>query len=306
MRDPHELYELTGELPELDRPVLVQALTGFVDAGGAVRLAGEHLLESLQARPIVTFDIDQLLDYRSRRPSMVLMEDHWESYDEPELRLHLLHDQAGTPFLLLRGLEPDLHWGRFTAAMRGLIDRLGVRLTLGLNSIPMAVPHTRPTGIIAHATNPELITGYQPRVPRVQVPGSVANLLEFQLGREGRDAAGFAAQVPHYVAQLDYPAAAGSLLAAVSEAAGLLLPAEALRSAAEETRREIDEQIASSDEGGTLVRALEQQYDTFARGQERGRGLLAGDGSLPTADELAAELEQFLSAQRQRGESPDA
>ena len=38
MLDPTELYELAGSLPagaleSLERPVLVQAMTGFVDAG---------------------------------------------------------------------------------------------------------------------------------------------------------------------------------------------------------------------------------------------------------------------------------
>src|SRR5690606_10988084 len=104
--DPHELYELTADLPDLGRPVLIQALTGFVDAGAATRLAGERSLSTLDSRPVAPFDIDQLLDYRSRRPVMIFVEDHWEEYDEPRLVLHLLHDDAGSPFLLLSGPEP--------------------------------------------------------------------------------------------------------------------------------------------------------------------------------------------------------
>ncbi len=120
MLDPHELYQLADELPTLDRPVLVQALTGFVDAGGAARLAREHLLATRDSQPIATFDIDQLLDYRSRRPAMLFVEDHWESYDEPELQLHAAAaTPPDTPFLLLAGPEPDLQWERFTAAVTG-------------------------------------------------------------------------------------------------------------------------------------------------------------------------------------------
>ena len=79
MLDPHELYELADDLPDLDQPVLVQALTGFVDAGNATRLAREHLLVvARRAASIATFDVDQLLDYRSRRPPMIFVEDHWE------------------------------------------------------------------------------------------------------------------------------------------------------------------------------------------------------------------------------------
>ncbi|MEU6022865.1 proteasome assembly chaperone family protein [Micromonospora sp. NPDC048871] len=297
MLDPHELYELTTDLPELGQPVLIQALTGFVDAGNASRLAREQLLTSLESRQIARFDLDQLFDYRSRRPVMTFVEDHWESYDTPELVLHLLHDDDETPFLLLTGPEPDLQWERFVAAVAGLSARLDVRLTVGLNSIPMAVPHTRPAGVTAHATRPDLIVGYEPWLQRVQVPGSVGHLLEFRLGEAGRDALGFAAHVPHYVAQAEYPAAAEVLLASVSRSTGLLLPRDGLRSAAEAVRVEIDRQVTQSEEASTLVQALEEQYDAYARGQE-GKNLLAAEtGPLPTAEELGAELERFLAEQ---------
>ncbi|MFV2100760.1 proteasome assembly chaperone family protein [Micromonospora sp. LOL_024] len=297
MLDPHELYELTDDLPDLGQPVLIQALTGFVDAGNAGRLAREQLLTSLESRPIARFDLDQIFDYRSRRPVMTFVEDHWESYEAPELELRLLHDDDETPFLLLTGPEPDLQWERFTAAVAGLAARLDVRLTVGLNAIPMAVPHTRPTGVTAHATRRDLIAGYEPWLQRVQVPGSVGHLLEFRLGEAGRDALGFAAHVPHYVAQAEYPAAAEVLLASVSRSTGLLLPRDGLRSAAEAVRVEIDRQVAQSDEASGLVQALEEQYDAYSRGQG-GKNLLAAEnGPLPTAEELGAELERFLAEQ---------
>ncbi|MBX7268018.1 PAC2 family protein [Micromonospora sp. Llam7] len=303
MLDPHELYELTDDLSDLGQPVLIQALTGFVDAGNAGRLAREQLLTSLESRPIARFDLDQIFDYRSRRPVMTFVEDHWESYDAPELELHLLHDDDETPFLLLTGPEPDLQWQRFTAAVAGLAARLDVRLTVGLNAIPMAVPHTRPTGVTAHATRRELIAGYEPWLQRVQVPGSVGHLLEFRLGEQGRDALGFAAHVPHYVAQAEYPAAAEVLLASVSRSTGLLLPRDGLRSAAEVVRVEIDRQVAQSDEATALVQALEEQYDAYARGRGEKNLLAAESGPLPTAEELGAELERFLAEQTRPNDS---
>lgn len=304
MLDPHELYELSDDLPELGQPVLIQALTGFVDAGSATRLAREQLLTSLDAQPVASFDVDQLYDYRSRRPPMTFVEDHWEDYDAPKLEVHLLHDDDETPFLLLSGPEPDLQWERFAAAVAGLTARLDVRLTVGLNSIPMAVPHTRPTGVTAHATRRELISGYEPWLQRVQVPGSVGHLLEYRLGEQGRDALGFAAHVPHYVAQAEYPAAAEVLLASVSRSTGLLLPRDGLRSAAEVVRVEIDRQVAQTEDAAALVAALEEQYDAFARGRGEKNLLATEGGPLPTADELGAELERFLAEQSRPGDTP--
>ena len=296
MLDPRELYDLAGELPELDAPVLVVAMTGFVDAAGAARIAADSLRSAGEPVTVARFDVDQLYDYRARRPPMLFVEDHWESYEDPRIRVQALRDAAGTGFLLLDGPEPDVQWERFVAAVRELCDRLGVRVSVGLNAIPMAVPHTRPLGVTAHANRRELIAEHRPWLQRVQVPGSAAHLLEYRLGQAGRDAMGFAVHVPHYLAQTDYPAAAQTLLEAVSTATGLVLVTDELRSAAAAVRADVDGQVERSEEVATVVRALEEQYDAYVAG--RGSDLLAGDGGpLPTADELGAELERFLAEQ---------
>ena len=293
--DPSALYELEPDLPDLTGSVLVQALDGFVDAGGAKRLAREHLLAA-GSRVVARFDVDALLDYRARRPAMTFDEDHWADYADPELAVHLLTDGEGTPYLLLAGPEPDVRWEAFTGAVRALVERLGVRLTVGLNAIPMAVPHTRPLGVVAHATRPELVAGHDKWVGTVQVPSSAGHLLEYRLGQAGHDAAGFAVAVPHYLAEAEYPAAALVLLASTSALSGLSLAAPDLEGAAADVRRQVDETVAGSDEVRGVVEALERQYDAFRAGA--GRSLLAEmGGSLPSADELGDELERFLAEQ---------
>lgn len=296
-RDPRELYELATDLPDLGSPVLIQALDGFVDAGAAKRLAREHLLNAPDARVVATFDVDVLLDYRARRPAMTYDEDHWADYVEPQLAVHLLHDADGTPFLILAGPEPDVRWEGFIAAVQQIVVELGVRLTVGLNAIPMAVPHTRPLGMIAHSTRPELVAGHEKWVGNVQVPSSAGHLLEYRLGQAGHDAAGFAVAVPHYLADTEYPAAAMALLESVSGLTGLLLPAGELLEAATTVRARIDEQVGASEEVTAVVHALETQYDNYLVGSRR--SLLAEmGGSLPTADELGDELEKFLADQQ--------
>jgi hypothetical protein len=309
--DPKDLYDIEAEAPSAAEltgpnggPVLVQALGGFVDAGAGVRLTRAHLLSTFHPRPLASFDVDRLLDYRSRRPVMLFDADHWESYDDPTLALHLLHDDAGVPFLLLDGAEPDLHWERFVEAVHQLVDRFGVRLTVGLNAIPMAVPHTRPVGMTAHATRKELVAGYEPWVDQVQVPASAGALLEFRLGQSGRDAVGFAVNVPHYLAQSEYPAAAVALLASISAAGQLSLPSDDLAEAADRVRGEIDKQVEGADEVQAVVRGLEEQYDAYLGNRSKDNLLSGRPGGLPTADELGAELERFLAAQPRPEDPP--
>jgi predicted ATP-grasp superfamily ATP-dependent carboligase len=308
--DPTELYAVQQPdghepAPDLARPVLVHAFTGFIDAGSAGRLLRDHLLENFEHRVLATFDVDQLLDYRSRRPTMVFVENHWVSYEEPALLLHVVRDAGGVPFLLLEGAEPDVQWERFLQAVLHLVETLDVRLTIGVHGIPMGLPHTRPTGVTAHATSIELVAGHPPWIGTVQVPGSVGNLLEYRLGQAGHDAMGFAVHVPHYLAQTDYPDAALVLLDAVANAADLTLPGPQLAEAAERTRAEIDEQVSASPEVVAVVQALEQQYDAYVDARITGNPLTGQDGSVPTADELGAELERFLAEQARRSDPPE-
>ncbi len=302
MLDPRELYRLEPDVLDdggLDHPVLVHALSGYVDAGEAVGLATRHLLTSLPSRVVARFDVDQLHDYRARRPPMIFEADHWESYEAPDLSVRAATDAAGTGFLVLAGPEPDVQWERYVAAVMSLIERFSVRLTIGLNAIPMAVPHTRPVGITAHASRSELIPDNKPWLQRIQVPASASHLLEFRLAERGLDAMGFAVHVPHYVSQTEFPQAAEHLLSAVADAAGLSLPVEELHTAAVEATAEIDRQIAESPDAMALVSSLEQQYDAFRRGQDA--DLLApSEGDLPTAEELGAELERFLADHTRR------
>jgi PAC2 family len=295
------MYELEFPAPQLSSPdgrgpVMIHALEGFSDAGHAIRLSARHLKDTFESELVASFAVDELLDYRSRRPLMTFKTDHFTHYDDPDLSLYALHDTVGTPFLLLAGLEPDLKWERFVTAVRLLAERLAVRQTIGLGTIPMAVPHTRPITLTAHANNKELIADHHPWVGEVQVPSSASNLLEYRMAQHGHEVVGFTVHVPHYLAQTDYPAAAEALLAEVSKIATLQIPLGALNEAATDIREKVDEQVNSSPEVAQVVEALERQYDAYIAAQEN-RSLLARDEDLPSGEELAGEFERFLAQQ---------
>lgn len=303
-RDPTELYQLHDD-PRLAEPVLLCILDGFIDAGGVGALIKDQLFRGLEHHLVASFDVDRLIDYRSRRPPMTFIEDHWDSYEAHELSIRRFRDTKGEPFLLLSGPEPDHEWERFTAAIRGLIERWRVRLTAGITGIPMTVPHTRPIRMTAHGTRPELAAGYSRWLTRVQVPGSAAALLEFRLGEAGYDAVGFAVHVPNYLSQAAYPAAAIAGLDALTKATGLAFPDEELHRAAEQTDAEIARQVAESDEIADVVRTLEERYDLYAETDQPASGLSTDLPDMPTAEELGAQFERFLAEQERRDDGPD-
>jgi PAC2 family len=301
---PEELYEvdeqalaaLTSE--EGPPPVLLHALQGFVDAGAAATLALRHVLAELDSRPFARFDADQLVDYRARRPRMTFRQDRFESVDMPELVVHLVHDAHGTPFLVMTGPEPDVQWNRFAAAVVHLVERAGVRLTIGLHGIPWAAPHTRPVGLTPHASDRSLIAGRPRWVGDVDVPGHASALLELRLGQAGHAAMGFTAHVPHYLSAAEFPPASVALLDAVSESTGLELPTLRLREASADVLAEVDKQVADSSETLEAVHGLERQYDAVAAGRSLdGPGLLRPSlpaEEMPDGDELAADFERYL------------
>ncbi|TYP90389.1 proteasome assembly chaperone family protein [Blastococcus xanthinilyticus] len=280
--------------------VLVHDLAGDFDAASAGTLAGAHLLAALQHEVIARFDADSLVDYRARRPRMTFNSDRYESFSAPEIALYAVEDDAGEPFLMLHGAEPDYSWERFVAAVGRLVERLGVTSVVALQAIPMPVPHTRPVTVTAHATRRQLIEPYPVYWGEMRIPGSVSALLELRMGEAGVDALGVAAHVPHYLAQATYPAASLTLIEHLERLTGLRLPSDALREAAEANRTEIDEQIGRSSDNTAVVAALEQQYDSFAAARE-GSDLLGSAGEVPSAEEIGAEFERFLADQDRKG-----
>src|SRR4051794_7102010 len=74
-------------LPEdLVAPVLVVAFDGWVDAAGASSAATEHLAAG--GTLVATFDDDTLFDYRSRRPTLDIIDGTLQKLIWPAITIH--------------------------------------------------------------------------------------------------------------------------------------------------------------------------------------------------------------------------
>jgi proteasome assembly chaperone (PAC2) family protein len=285
-----ELYVL-HERPELESPVLVVALDGWVDAGLAAATVVQTLAAELNPVTIATFSSDLLIDYRARRPTMQLRDGVNSAIVWPGITLQSAADAEGNHLLLLVGHEPDTLWQRFAREVVDLALDLGVRMMCGLGAYPATVPHTRPSLLSVSATSDVLAaqSGWQRNT--IDVPAGVTSVLERACGDRGLPAFGLWAQVPHYVAAMPYPAAALALIEGLVQIAGLKVRAEGLEQAAQVQRDRIDQLVAANPEHVAMVRGLEAAYDAQAP-----QGFAPTD--LPSGDELAAELERFLRDQR--------
>lgn len=296
------MYELEYPAPEVGSgasggPTLIVALQGYADAGLAVEGGADHLLAALESRPVASFNNDELIDYRSRRPAVTMDQHRITGMEELQLGIRVLRDNSGKTFLLLSGPEPDLRWEAFTEAVADLADKFGVANTICLYSAPMPVPHTRPMVVSAHGNSVDLVGNMFTYDSRVTMPGSASMMIERALHKRGRDVAGYTAHVPHYLAASPYPEATFLLLQSVAENADLDLPLRSLEHDMTRVAAQLAEQVDDSGEVQQVVRALEMQYDEEL---ERYRStnpqaMLPGEGKVPTGEEIGAEFERFLA-----------
>lgn len=281
---------------------LVILLTGFIDAGRAVASASRHVLDSTHHERVWTFDNDELLDYRARRPTFTFERTHLTEYRPPELLLRLVTDELGSQFLLLSGYEPDYRWEAAAEAVVGAIEQFDVSSTSWVHSIPMPVPHTRPQAMTMSGNRDELIEAYSIWRPTTEVPGTFVHLVEYMLCQVGAPVAGAVLLVPHYLADAEYPVATVGVLDAITTMTGITFRSDALRESGREFLTEVGEQVSSNDELAELVSNLEARHDNYMAENSPPSPFIDGEGKVPSADTIGAELERFL---RMRGSTDE-
>ncbi len=289
------LYERVATAPPIPSGLpLVVTLTGFTDAGGAAARMLGYFRDDLDPSPVVTFSPDVLFDYRARRPLITFEADHLTGFQPPRLELSLAHDSIGQPFLLLAGFEPDFAWEAFAETVVGLAEGLQVSTVTWVHAIPMPVPHTRPLGTTVSGTRAELTQAHSVWQPHTQVPATAGHLIEYRFAQAGAAVSGFVLLVPHYLGDTDYPAAAIAGLDSISVATGLVFDLDDLREENREYLEKVSDQVTGSDELTAMLHGLEERYDAYMAGSTLGQPIIH-TGDLPSADELAAELERFLA-----------
>jgi proteasome assembly chaperone (PAC2) family protein len=272
--------------PDLEAPVLIMVLKGWIDAGLGADGAADVLIEGLDLHPIARFDADSLLDWRARRPTMRLVDGINTQITWEETELSWAKDASDNDVLLLLGNEPDHSWLAFSEQVVDLAVDLGARMVVGLGAYPTPVPHTRTPLLAASASSDELTPGLLKN--SVEVPSGIQGMIERRAAIRGLPAIGLWAQVPHYVAAMPYPAASLALLQGTNRIAGLDLPIADLPERADASRARIDELIAQNPEHAAMLEQLESQADQEATSTQL---------SATSGDELAAELERFLREQ---------
>ncbi|MGA1087548.1 MAG: PAC2 family protein, partial [Ilumatobacteraceae bacterium] len=287
----YRLHESYSALPTLSSPLLVVMLQGWIDASSAAHAAMTRLIDVSGATTLVTFDADEYLDFRARRPTMELREGINTRLDWPSTEIMLGHDINGKELLLLTGHEPDSKWNQFATTVGQLATTLGVRKMIGLGAYPFATPHTRAVNLSCTSPSSDAIVGLPYVRSSVDVPAGIEAVLEHVLTGRGIPSVGIWAQVPHYATTMPYPAATVALLGAVCDTGGISLDVSAVRADASAHRERLDTLVASNPEHAQLLSQLESAYDAAHQRDD-------ATADIPSGDELAAQFEAYLRDQR--------
>ncbi len=278
------LYTLTAE-PKLDAPVLIMHLRGWIDAGSAAAMALDSVKGQLEPlSQVARFDDDRLIDYRSRRPTMKLVDGMIDELQWPRIEISAGQFE-GRDFLVLHGAEPDRHWRTFASAVVDVAKRFGTSKVLGFGAFPSPTPHTRGTEVVCTSSDAGLVEAIGHNNARMEVPTGINAAIEQEAGDRGLPAATMWAVIPHYVSTMDYPAGAAALVDRLISVTGHAFDSSRLAKAAESTRSHIDKLVAADPQHAEMLAALESHADEQAANRS---------AAVPSGDELAFEIEAFL------------
>lgn len=287
------LVERQGD-PELTDPILVVALEGWIDSGMGAASAVSALMAGASPEVVATFDADRLLDHRARRPIMHLVNGLITGLTWPSTQLLAGTDAHGRDLLLLVGAEPDFEWHAFSDEVVGLALEFGCRMVVSLGAYPAPVPHTRDVVLSVTTSSVQLsheLHGYVRGT--LDVPGGIQAVIDVACNEAGVPALGLWAQVPHYVSTMPYPAASLALLEGLTEVAGVDVHHGQLAADASATRIRIDELVGENPQHQAMVTQLEELVDS-GLAEAPGDAPPFGFDRIPSGDELAAELQEFL------------
>jgi predicted ATP-grasp superfamily ATP-dependent carboligase len=262
--------------PELRDPVLVVALSGWVDAGLAGAGAIAYLVEQLQTiKRFGHIDLSDVMDLQQVRPTVRLLDGVTRTIEWPTVQL--VAGSAGRDLVVVYGPEPSTRWRTITDEIVGLARELGVGMAVTLGGIPTPMSHRRPIRVLATATRHSLLQEVGGSRPDYNGPTGLQTVLQVALGDAGIPAVGLWAQVPHYVSTTASPAAARALLERLRDVAGVTIDLGPLDAQVDAYRERLEESISERPDVAEIVQQLE-----------------ANEDQVPNGEDLVSEIERFL------------
>jgi len=285
-----------SERPTLRRPVMVAAFHGWNDAGDAASAAIDFIRVQHEPAEVARIDPEEFIDFTAVRPTIKLVDGRTREIDWPDTVLSATKvPGAEGDLVILQGVEPALRWRRYSQAIVEAARELDVRMVITLGALLADVPHTRPVSVTGIASEASLVDRLGFEATSYEGPTGITGVLHHACAAAGLPSVSLWASVPHYVAAAPNPKVALALVRAFEGAAGVMIDAAELESAAEDYERQVSAAVATDPEVTAFVERLESAMDEASDGQP--------PENLPSADMIARDFQRFLR-QRGPGEEP--
>ena len=299
--------------PALRDPILVAAFRGWNDGGSAATVAAAFLKNRCEAKRFAVIDPDRFVDYQQTRPMVSIEEGQVREITWPETEFfHARLPNSKRDLLLVIGVEPNFRWREFSKAIAELAVETNVALAVTLGGLLADTPHTRAIPVSGAAHDPALLERFDDLEPvRYEGPTGIVGVLHDDLSKAGIPSASLWAAVPHYLGGNPNPTAALALVQALEPLVECELSPTELEKASAEFDRQIARVVEKDAEMRSYVTDLEERLDNGDEYDEdededddedddddEDVDDITSETRIPSGDEIAAELQEFLREQR--------
>ncbi len=267
--------------PRLRQSILISAFEGWNDAGEAATLALGQAQRSLGAEQVAEIDAEAFYDFTEARPDVVL-DGSRRTIEWPTVSISV-HRGFDVDLVFVEGVEPQLRWRTFAAAVAEVAETLDVAMSVTLGALITEAVHTRPTTVYAGSAEPDVCSRLDLEPSTYEGPTGIVGVLNAELAAHGIETASLWGAIPSYVPNAPSPKAALALLERLEALLDVSISPGELPEASAAYEEQIDRLVADDDDTAAYVAEAESRYDETMRG---------GSG-----DALIAELEQFLRDQ---------
>ncbi len=282
-----------NDRPILRRPLLLIAFEGLFDAAEAATDALGWIRERNDSSLIAEIDGEGFYNFVETRPTVRIGSTGGRVIDWPGAKVWACRTDSVRDLLIMTGTEPHMRWGTFADLILDLARQSGAEMAVTVGSMVSMVPHTRPFAITGSAANAELARRLNLDRPTYEGPTGIAGVVNERLDRSGLPVMSVRVAVPHYVPSPPNPKATRALLRRIQKTTGVPTGYEELDGAVTEWVKRVDQAVGSDDETTSYVSRLERQVDS-------------NEDTLPSGDDLAAELEAFLRDSQGDSGDPEA
>jgi len=286
-------------VPTLNRPILVLAFAGWNDAGDSATFAAKFLSQRLGAHKFASLDPETFYNFVEKRPQVRLRNDEREILWPANEFSYVRDARLVQDVIIGIGVEPHLRWHAYIDSILQVVQQCHVELVVTLGALLADVAYSRPVRITGSASDPVLAQRLHLSTSRYEGPTGIVGTLNDACKRQGLPAISIWANVPHYITYAPNIKAALVLVRRVFTLLDFSADLNDLESAASDFDRRVANVLASDAKVAEYVRRLEERDEDEDEEEE----YPGNTDALPSGEDLARELEEFLREQRrERGQ----